>query len=77
MNAGETGAEDGYACCKMVLKNELGDIFGENNPSSVPTSTKQWQNNSPRANAASQSRKARKGSRNPPTTPVAAGSHHL
>jgi hypothetical protein len=40
MNAGETGAEDGYACCKMVLKNELGDIFGENNPSSVPTSTK-------------------------------------
>jgi hypothetical protein len=41
MGAGETGAEDGYACCKVILINELGKIFGKNNPSSVPIITKQ------------------------------------
>jgi hypothetical protein len=41
LGAGETGAENGYACCKVILINELGNIFGKNNPSSVPTSTKQ------------------------------------
>jgi hypothetical protein len=41
MGAGETGAEDGYACCKVILINELEKIFGKNNPSSVPIITKQ------------------------------------